>query len=75
MATITYHIKEMQEAELFRDYVAKCLRITTENTAKFAGGGCIKVEYSDLIKPHKVDKRTAEEIVADVITNAGIEVK
>lgn len=74
MATIAYKIKEDAEEDLYKRYVARCLRIITENTAKLSGGNYMKAEYDDILHPKPQDNRTAEEIVADVIAKAGIEV-
>ena len=51
------------------------LKITVENTAKFAGGSYIKARYIDIIEPKKVDTRTGDEIVEDIIQRAGLVVK
>lgn len=74
IAMLPYKIKADTEDELFRIYMARCARMITENTAKLSGGGYLKVDYEDIIDPKPQDKRTAEEIVADVIAKAGIEV-
>lgn len=74
-ATIGYKIKHDFEKELYEKYIAKCARICTENTAKFCNGSYIGVDYSEIINPKEKDNRTPEQIVADVIANAGIEVK
>lgn len=73
-STIGYKIKQDFETELHREYMAKCARICTENTAKLSGGSYIGLEYSEIIHPKPKDNRTAEEIVMDVIAKAGIEV-
>ena len=73
-ATIGYKIKQEFEIELHREYMAKCARICTENTAKLSGGSYIGIEYSEMFHPKPKDNRTAEEIVMDVIAKAGIEV-
>lgn len=51
------------------------LQILTQNTAKFAGGTIITARYIDVIKKKNKpeDKRSGEEIVADVVTKAGLE--
>ena len=51
------------------------LKITVENTAKFAGGSYLKARYIDIIEPKKVDTRTGDEIVEDIIQRAGLVVK
>ena len=38
------------------------------------GGDYITSKFSDIINPRPVDKRTGEEIAADIIKLAGIEV-
>ena len=55
-------------------YFAECLRIITENTAKMVGGSYMKAKFADIINPKPVDNRTGEEIAADIIKRAGIEV-
>ena len=55
-------------------YFAECLRIITENTAKMCGGSYMKAKCADIINPKPVDNRTGEEIAADIIKRAGIEV-
>ena len=63
-----------QEDKAVKIYYAECLRIISENTAKMAGGSYIVAKLSDIINPKPVEKRTAEEIAADIIKRAGIEV-
>lgn len=59
---------------VFRMYVSDCLRIITENTAKFAGGSFMKMRYSELIDSKPKPQKSAEEIIAEVTKNAGLEV-
>ena len=63
-----------QEDKAVKIYYAECLRIITENTAKMGGGNYITVKLADIVSPKPVDKRTGEEIAADIIKLAGIEV-
>ena len=66
---------QSQQRDLaYRIYVADCLRIISENTAKMGGGSYITAKFADIINPKPVDKRTGEEIAADIIKRAGIEV-
>ena len=46
-----------------------------KNTANFAGGDFMPRRYVDIIGSAKQDKRTGEEIAADIIRRAGLEVK
>ena len=66
---------QSQQRDLaYRIYVTDCLRIISENTAKFGGGSYITAKFVDIINPKPVEKRTGEEIAADIIKRAGIEV-
>ena len=60
---------------MYRVYMTDALKITVENTAKFAGGSYIKARYIDIIEPQKVVTRTGDEIVEDIIQRAGLVVK
>lgn len=66
IATIGYKIKQDFEAETYRSYIARCLRILTENTAVPAGyysngeaGSFFQMEYDDIVnvKPQKEHKK------------------
>ena len=66
---------QSQQRDLaYRIYVTDCLRIISENTAKMGGGSYITTKLADIINPKPVDNRTGEEIAADIIKRAGIEV-
>lgn len=66
---------QSQQRDLaYRIYVSDCLRIISENTAKIGGGSYITAKLSDIINPKPADNRTGEEIAADIIKRAGIEV-
>lgn len=58
----------------YRIYVTNCLRIISENTARMSNGSYVTAKFSDIINPKPVDNRTGEEIAADIIKRAGIEV-
>ena len=66
--------KSQQRDLAYRIYVTDCLRIISENTAKIGNGSYITAKFPDIINPKPVDKRTGEEIAADIIKRAGIEV-
>lgn len=59
----------------YRVYVTDCLRMMTENTAKFSGGRYVTRSFSEYLRREPVDNRTGEEIAADVIKKAGLVVK
>ena len=66
---------QSQQRDLaYRIYIADCLRMVTENTAKAVCGSYITAKFADIINPKPVDNRTGEEIAADIINRAGIEV-
>ena len=58
----------------YRIYIGDCLRIISENTAKMGGGSYITAKIADIISPKPAGNRTGEEIAADIIKRAGIEV-
>ena len=66
---------QSQQRDLaYRIYVSDCLRIISENTAKRCVGSYITAKFSDIINQKPADNRTGEEIAADIIKRAGIEV-
>ena len=70
MARFNQHQRDLA----YRIYVTDCLRIISENTAKMGGGSYITAKFADIINPRPADNRTGEEIAADIIKRAGIEV-
>lgn len=58
LSTLPYKLKDDVEEYAYKQYVARCLRILTENTAivSLGQGKYIKKEYDDIInpKPEKV---------------------
>ena len=66
---------QSQQRDLaYRIYVAECLRMVTENTAKISNGSYTVAKFEDILNPKQVENRTGEEIAADIIKRAGIEV-
>ena len=74
MRYATARFNQHQRDLAYRIYVTDCLRIISENTAKMCGGSYMKAKLADIINPDPVDNRTGEEIAADIIKRAGIEV-
>ena len=58
----------------YRMYVADCLRIIRKKKKKMCGGAYITETFVDIRNPKPVDNRPVEEIAADIIKRAGIEV-
>ena len=74
MRYVIARFNQHQRDLAYRIYVTDCLRIISENTAKMGGGSYITAKFPDIINPKPVDNRTGEEIAADIIKMAGIEV-
>ena len=62
LSTLPYVIKSNVEKELWQNYVAKCARIVTENTAKMVQGRYIEADYGDIINPKPQKKYIKGEI-------------
>lgn len=63
IAVLPMILKQRNEQLVLSSYMAECLRVITENTAKFGGGSYISAHYYDLINPKPDEKRTPEEII------------
>ena len=74
MRYATARFNQHQRDLAYRIYVTDCLRMATENTAKKSQGSYTAARFYDIINPKPVDNRTGEEIAADIIKRAGIEV-
>lgn len=58
-------MKEHREAEVYRIYI-------TDSLFYFADNKRLSVRYEELINPKPKDTRTAEQIVADIISEIGL---
>ena len=74
MRYATARFNQHQRDLAYRIYVTDCLRMATENTAKMSQGSYTVARFYDIINPKPVDNRAGEEIAADIINRAGIEV-
>jgi hypothetical protein len=74
MRYATARFNQHQRDLAYRIYVADCLRMATENAAKMSQGSYTAVRFYDIINPKPVDNRSGNEIAADIIKRAGIEV-
>ena len=68
-------VKQQAKDTAYRVYVTDCLKLIAENTANISRGKYMKSRYHDIIHPAKVDDRTGDEIVEDIIKRAGLVVK
>ena len=74
MRYATARFNQHQRDLAYRIYVTDCLRMATENTAKMSQGTYTAARFYDMINQKPVANRTGEEIAADIIKRAGIEV-
>jgi hypothetical protein len=58
-------IDEYNREEAYRIYVSTCLQLIPQN--KY-----VKMSYTDMINPQKIDRRSGEEIAFDVMNRAGL---
>lgn len=63
--------REMENRS-YQIYVTDSLRTISENTAKTVRGSYLKDRWADIVVPKPKDKRSGEQIAADVIKNAGL---
>ena len=67
-------LRRQREDRIYREYVTDCLRQITENTAKYFGGQYQIERWADILKGKPKKSQTGEQIVADVVRNAGLKV-
>lgn len=68
---MTAFLQELKERQ-YKIYVTDALKALTENTARFAGGTVFKERWIDLHNREPQEEKTAEQIVDDVVTRAGL---
>lgn len=51
----------------WRLYVAECVRMVTESTAKYAGGPYMTAKWADIVNPKPVETRTPEQVIEQVM--------
>ena len=56
---------DFNREEAYRIYVTRSLQLIPQNRY-------IQTTYSELLKPKKVDQRSADEILTDVMEKAGL---
>ena len=64
MSALPSAIKQNNLREAAISYALECLRITTENTAKYGGGRYIEFSFEDMVSPKP--QKSAEEIVESI---------
>lgn len=73
IAVLPAIIKKQEREKALVEYVTEGIRIISRNTAIHEGNVYLNISFEDIFKP--VDTRTGEEIVADVISRAGLKEK
>lgn len=64
MSALPIALEQMSEQEAYRNYVTECLRIITENTAKFAGGKYIERSFDEMLSPKP--QKSSDEIIDNI---------
>lgn len=59
-------VKKQREKSVLNIYIADCVRLLTENTAKFGGGSYVNLRYEDIINPKPEETRSPEEVINNV---------
>lgn len=57
---------EKKQAEAYRVYMSEAVKNINEILANNFNGSYMKMSYMDMMKPQKVEKRTAEQIIDDI---------
>lgn len=74
LAALPSLIIERYHDDIYRAYITDALQAITSNTSMYAGGQAIQQRYYDIIN-RKQDKRSGDEIAADIIKKAGLVIK
>ena len=57
---------EKKQSEAYRVYMSEAVKNINEILANNFNGSYMKISYMDMMKPQKVEKRTAEQIIDDI---------
>ena len=57
---------EKKQAEAYRVYMSEAVKNINEILANNFNGSYMKISYMDMMKPQKVEERTAEQIIDDI---------
>ena len=60
------NLHEKTQAEAYRVYMSEAVKNINEILANNFNGSYMKISYMDMMKPQKVEGRTAEEIIDDI---------
>jgi hypothetical protein len=65
-------LKKQCEREILRRYITDGIQMITQNTAGRDERLYLSIGYEDIINPKPEESRSAEDVVADVVKNAGL---
>ena len=65
MRYVIARLEEYQHEQAYRFYVTRSLQLIPQN-------GWLTKDYTDVLKPQKIDPRSGEDIAADVMKKAGL---
>lgn len=60
------NLHEKTQAEAYRVYMSEAVKNINEILANNFNGSYMKISYMDMMKPRKVEERTAEQIIDDI---------
>ena len=66
MFSLPYKIKADAENEIWQKYIARSIRLITENTAGMVNGKFITAEYEDIIDPKPIEIRSANDVINSI---------
>lgn len=60
------NLHENKRSEAYKVYMSEAVKNINEILANNFTGSYMKISYMDMMKPQKVEKRTAEQIIDDI---------
>ena len=60
------NLHENKQSEAYKVYMSEAAKNINEILANNFNGSYMKISYRDMMKPQKVEERTAEEIIDDI---------
>lgn len=60
------NLHENKQSEAYKVYMSEAVKNINEILANNFNGSYMKISYMDMMKPQKVEERTAEQIIDDI---------
>lgn len=60
------NLHENKQSESYKVYMSEAVKNINEILANNFNGSYMKISYMDMMKPQKVEERTAEQIIDDI---------